>query len=966
MAKNLKLHIKNTQLADAINLRGLKAKLSRKKGQSSEEEEEKPISELEATGIPEETEPSTGEIVAEEPVRQEPVQEIVEVRPEEEPPVFTAPAAPEPPLIEEAPEPLVELPSVKEPLPVVEEVLPPVLPPVEEKKVEVIPPPVEKVVEPVKPVFQEPPKPVKPVFHEPPARQAPPPPFLSAARSNPEQLGPVFGRELPTTRPPRREPPEMRGAAKPIKPPYEPLRERKPPVPRVVPPREGPRPPRPLGRQGPPSERVEGQRPQRVEGQRPHRVEGRGEGQPPRGGAWPPTEGGKEERAVRRFEGGEGVRKPKLKGTEGKAKPSQEGKSFVKRSEGHGFDSRLRHGITVEDEEGTGWRKKRPTKGFRVQEQIEVTRPTKVSVRIPISVKDLAAEMKLKASQLISSLFMQGTIVTLNDMLADETMIQLLGQEVGCAVEIDTSEEKRLRITDKTISEEIREENPENLVLRPPVVTFMGHVDHGKTSLIDAIRKTHRADTEVGAITQHIGAFTCKTDLGQIAIIDTPGHEAFTAMRERGAELTDIVVLVIAGDEGMKEQTIEALNQAKASRATIIVAINKCDKPNFDQEKVFRQLADHELLPEAWGGHTIAIPCSAVTGDGIHDLLEMVVLQSEVLELKSNPHARARGTVIESEMSKGIGTVATVLVQNGTLRPGDCLVFASTWARVKSMRDDVDRELQEAGPSTPVRISGLSGLPAAGEEFIVVKNEKEARDIAESRREGLRQLAFQTKRRMSLENMMEKASAAVAKKVLTLILRADVQGSLEALKTALLKIESKKVELNIISSGVGEVSESDIQLASASKATIFGFHTGIEAHAEPMVKELGVSVRLHDIIYHAQDDVRELMRSTLDKIAEEQGRGKAEVKAVFKSSQLGFIAGCIVLDGSIIRNGNVRVKRGDEVLWSGPIVSLKRFKEDTKEVTKGTECGVVLQGFTGYQEGDILECYEIVYHEQDL
>ncbi len=358
--------------------------------------------------------------------------------------------------------------------------------------------------------------------------------------------------------------------------------------------------------------------------------------------------------------------------------------------------------------------------------------------------------------------------------------------------------------------------------------------------------------------------------------------------------------------------------------------------------------------------------CSAVTHEGIKDLLEMIALQSEVLELKANPHARARGTVIESEMRKGIGVVATVLVQNGTLHSGDCLVFGSTWARVKAMRDDLGVEMLHAGPSTPVRINGLSGLPDAGEEFIVVKNEKEARDIADSRHEGLRQLAFQTNRRGSLENMMEKASGGVPRKVFNVILRADVQGSLEALKTALMKIESKKVDLNIISLAVGEITESDVQLATASNATILGFHTSIEAHAEPMVKGLGVSVRLHDIIYHAQDDVRVLMRKTLDKIAEEQERGKAEIRAIFKSSQLGLIAGCTVLEGSLTRNCSVRVRRGKDVLWSGPVDSLKRFKDDVKEVTKGTECGIVLRGFSAYQEGDVLEAFEIVYHEQEL
>ena len=521
MAKNLKLHIKNTQLAEAINLSGLKAKLSRKKGQSPEEEELKPSLEAEIVFTPEEALPVAESTVAEEIQRQE----IVLEKHEEEP-LFVP---------EEVPEAVIEpekifsdvevAPPVEEPLPLV----------VEEKRQEEAPP---VFVE--EPVVVVQPKAV-------PMRQAPPPPFLSAARNNPEQLGPVFGRELPAARPPRREFPDTRGPVKPIvKPPYEPLRDRRPPPPKAAPFREAPKGPLPP-RQGPPADRPfeERRRPPRAEGQAPPRT----------GANWPAAgETSKEDRPVRRFEG-EGVKKPKPKGVDTKPK-GQDAKASIKRSEGHGADSRLRRGIALEEDDGSGWRKKRPSKGFRIHEQQpEVTRPTKVSVRIPISVKDLAVEMKLKASQLIASLFMHGTVVTLNDLLTDETMMQLLGHEVGCEVEIDTSEEKRLRITDKTISDEIHGEAVENLILRPPVVTFMGHVDHGKTSLIDAIRKTHRADGEVGAITQHIGAFTCTTEQGQIAIIDTPGHEAFTAMRERGAGLTDIVVLVIAGDEGLEPPT---------------------------------------------------------------------------------------------------------------------------------------------------------------------------------------------------------------------------------------------------------------------------------------------------------------------------------------------------------------------------------------------------------------------------
>ncbi len=672
-----------------------------------------------------------------------------------------------------------------------------------------------------------------------------------------------------------------------------------------------------------------------------------------------PQKEGAEERAQNRRLSLEGPDEKKVKVREVK-----EGKTAFKKTDDRGFDSRLRHGLQSVEDDDQVWRKRRPKSHKGQADSQESTRPTKIKVRLPVSVKDLAQEMKLKAAQLIAKLFLQGIVVTLNDMLDDETMVQLLGHEFGCEVTIDTSEQERLKLSEGSIRDEISKEDPENVISRPPVVAFMGHVDHGKTSLIDAIRKTNRAQSEVGAITQHVGAFSCKTSHGPVTILDTPGHEAFSAMRERGAEVTDIIVLVVAGDEGMKEQTVEALKQAKAAQATIIVAINKCDKPAFDQERVYRQLADQELLPESWGGQTITVNCSAVTGKGIDDLLEMIGLQSEVLELKANPNRRARGTVIESEMHKGLGPVATVLVQNGTLKSGDCLVFDFNWAKVKSMRDDMGREIALAPPSTPVRINGLSGFPEAGEEFVVVANEKEAREVSEARQEGRRQLAFQVKKKFSLENMAEKAGTQ--KKTLNLILRADVQGSLEALKTALLKIESKKVEINVVSMGVGEISESDVQLASASKSIIIGFHTQVESHAEPMMKEMGVEFRLHNIIYHAQDDVRELMKGLLDKIAQETDKGKAEVKATFKSSQLGIIAGCQVADGSITRNCNVRVVRGGNVIWKGSISSLKRFKDDVREVTKGTECGIVLQGFSDFNVGDMLEAYEITYLEQEL
>ncbi|MEI8365346.1 MAG: translation initiation factor IF-2 [Parachlamydiaceae bacterium] len=635
----------------------------------------------------------------------------------------------------------------------------------------------------------------------------------------------------------------------------------------------------------------------------------------------------------------------------------------AKRTEQGRFDGRDRLGLRSGEEE-EHWRKRR-VKGSRYVPEDVTIRPTNLAIRIPIAIKDLAAEMKLKASQLVARLFSQGVIATLNDLLEDETTIQLLGHEFGCDITIDTKEERRIKITDKSIKEEINESEKATQTIRPPVVTFMGHVDHGKTSLIDAIRKSNRVSGEAGAITQHIGAFRCSTPVGDIAILDTPGHEAFSSMRARGAEVTDIVVLVIAGDEGMRQQTIEALQHAKAAKVTIVVAINKCDKPNFNVETVYRQLAEQELLPEAWGGQTITINCSAVTGEGIPQLLEMLALQAEILELRANPNARARGTVLESEMHKGMGPIATVLVQNGTLRCGDSLVFGQLWGRVKTMRNEFLKDLQEAGPSTPVEITGMSGLPEAGQEFVVVKNEKEARDIAEARMLGMRQVNLLQAKKISMENLLQQASET-NKKILNIVLRADVQGSLEALKVALMKIESQKAELNIIFTGVGEVSESDVQLAAASKAVIIGFHTQIESHAEALLKQLGVQVRLHNIIYHAIDDVKDLMGGMLDKIAQEADKGKAEVKATFKSSQHGIIAGCIVTEGTIARNNFIRLKRNKEIIWKGNVGSLKRVKEDVREVSKGIECGILLNGFNELLEGDILEAYEITYITQEL
>ncbi len=644
-----------------------------------------------------------------------------------------------------------------------------------------------------------------------------------------------------------------------------------------------------------------------------------------------------------------------------KVKDFKDLKPAKRGGQSRGFDARDRAGLSAGEDER--WRKKRGMKHSRAEYE-EVIRPSELSIRLPITIKDLASEMKLKSSQLIQKLFLQNMIYTLNDYLEDETTVDYLGSEFGCQITIDTSEEERIQITAQSIQEEIKQSPTEELKNRPPVVAFMGHVDHGKTSLIDAIRKTNVISSEAGAITQHIGAFTCSTAVGDLTILDTPGHEAFSAMRARGAEVTDIVVLVVAGDEGMREQTVEAIQHAKAGGVTIVVAINKSDKPGFNEENVYRELSENELLPEKWGGQTITVNTSAVTGDGIKTLLEMLALQSEVLELKANPSYRGRGTVLESEMHKGLGSVATVLVQNGTLNLGDALVFERHYGRIKTMHDENSKNLQHAGPSAPVEITGLSGLPSAGDPFIVVKSEKEAKNIVETREVGRAERALMQRKVPTLENLLQEGVGE--KKVLNLIIRADVQGSAEALKTSILKIESEKAESNVIFMGIGEISESDIQLAAASNAVVIGFHTAVESHADSLIKEHDVKVRLYDVIYHAIDDVKMMMQGLLDKLEEEKDVGEAQVQTTFKSSHLGVIAGCLVSDGVISRNHRIRVLRDGEIIWRGGISSIKRIKEDVKEVKKGLECGIVLEGFAGCQEGDILQAYEIIYLSQEL
>ncbi len=627
------------------------------------------------------------------------------------------------------------------------------------------------------------------------------------------------------------------------------------------------------------------------------------------------------------------------------------------------FDSRDRHGLRTGEDEA--WRRKRHAKG-KLKKQINLEdRPKTLSVRPPISLKDLAANMKIKVTEVIEKLFKQGLTITINDIL-DDTSIVLIGEEFGCAITIDRSQEERLRVTEKSIREEIESTDADKLVSRAPVVAFMGHVDHGKTSLIDAIRKSKLAAAEAGAITQHMGAFRCHTKQGDITILDTPGHEAFSAIRSRGAEVTDIIVIVIAGDEGIMPQTDEAIKQAQDAGVPIIVAINKADKPGFNPDNVLRQLADRSILAEAWGGETITVNCSAVTGKGIEELLEMLALQSEILELVADPTARARGTVLESEIQKGMGNTATLLVQNGTLRRGDAILFEHEYGRVKTMKDERGRHLTKVLPSVAVEVTGLSEAPAAGCEFIVVKTEKEARKLAEERLAGVKREHLRKANTTDLQSFLMEHVEKKEKKLLSVIVKADVKGSLEAIESMLLKIPSEKARVNIVSASVGTISESDVEWAHATNAVILGFHTKMEPTAEDFAKREGVKVMSHDVIYHLIDEVKEEMTKLLDKVRQENEVGSAEVKMVFRSSSHGLIAGCQVTDGLIKRSHIAKVFRGGNKVWEGDISSLKRHQDDVKEVSKGFECGILLSNFKEVQAGDIIRSYEVTYLTQTL
>ena len=561
--------------------------------------------------------------------------------------------------------------------------------------------------------------------------------------------------------------------------------------------------------------------------------------------------------------------------------------------------------------------------------------------------------MKMQPAAIIKKLFLEGKIVTVNQEISYED-----AENIAIDYDIICEKEVKVDVIEELLKED--EEADEDMVSRPPVICVMGHVDHGKTSLLDAIRKTNVTDREAGGITQHIGAYTVQINGQAITFLDTPGHEAFTAMRMRGANATDIAVLVVAADDGVMPQTVEAINHAKAAGVEIIVAVNKIDKPSANIDRVKQELAEYELIPEDWGGSTVFAPVSAKSGEGIDQLLDMILLTADIMELKANPKRKARGLVIEAELDKGRGPVATVLVQKGTLHVGDFISAGVAHGKVRAMIDDKGRRVKEAGPSTPVEILGLSDVPSAGEVFLAHDNDKTAKSYAETYlAQNKEKMLEETKGRMSLDDLFSQIQEGNLKE-LNLIVKADVQGSVEAVKQSLMKLSNEEVVVKCIHGGVGAINESDVSLASASNAIIIGFNVRPDATAKATAEREGVDVRLYKVIYQAIEDVEAAMKGMLDPVYEEKVIGHAEVRQIFKASAIGNIAGSYVLDGVFQRGCKVRITREGEQIFEGNLASLKRFKDDVKEVKAGYECGLVFEGFDKMQELDIVEAYIMV------
>jgi translation initiation factor IF-2 len=599
-------------------------------------------------------------------------------------------------------------------------------------------------------------------------------------------------------------------------------------------------------------------------------------------------------------------------------------------------------------------RNNKPNKNFKQapQQQQPVKKkelPSKITFSESLTVAELAKKLHKEPSEIIKKLFMLGVMATINQEL-DKDSIELIAGEYGVEVE----EEIKIDTTDLSVY--FTEDEEAELQERPSVVTIMGHVDHGKTTLLDSIRNTKVTAGEAGGITQHIGAYQVEVEGKKITFLDTPGHAAFTTMRARGAQVTDIAIIVVAADDGVMPQTVEAINHAKAAEVPIIIAVNKMDKEAANPDRVMQELTEYELVPEAWGGDTIFVPLSALSGEGIDNLLEMIVLVSEVEELKANPERLANGTVIEAQLDKGRGSVATLLVQNGTLKIGDPIVVGNTFGRVRAMVNDLGRRVKKVGPSTPVEITGLNDVPQAGDRFVVFEDEKTARSVGESRASQALQAQRGEKSKVSLENLFEQMKQGEMKD-LNLVLKADVQGSVEALAASLLKIEVEGVKINIIHTGAGAINESDITLASASNAIVIGFNVRPDVNAKRAAEAEGVEIRLHRIIYKVMEEIEAAMKGMLDPEYEEKIIGQAEVRQTFKVSKVGTIAGSYVTEGKISRDSGVRLIRDGVVIFEGELDALKRFKDDAKEVAKGYECGITIKNFNDVKEGDVIEAY---------
>ncbi|MBU9714511.1 translation initiation factor IF-2 [Evansella tamaricis] len=583
------------------------------------------------------------------------------------------------------------------------------------------------------------------------------------------------------------------------------------------------------------------------------------------------------------------------------------------------------------------------------QKPVEKESPTKILYTPPITVGGFADKINKEPSEIIKKLMFLGVMATINQEL-DKDAIELLGEEFGIEVEEEI-------VVDETEFENFKEEDdPASLQERPPVVTIMGHVDHGKTTLLDSIRHTKVTAGEAGGITQHIGAYQVEENGKKITFLDTPGHAAFTTMRARGAQVTDITILVVAADDGVMPQTVEAINHAKAANVPIIVAVNKIDKEAANPDRVMQELTEHGLVSEAWGGETIFVNVSAINGTGIDELLEMILLVSEVAELKANPDKVASGTVVEAELDKGRGPVATLLVQAGTLHVGDSIVVGNTFGRVRAMVNDIGRRVKVAAPSTPVEITGLNSVPQAGDQFLVFQDEKKARQIGETRAMKQREADRRETSRVSLDDLFEQIQQGEIKEI-NVIVKADVQGSVEAMRGSLEKIEVEGVKVNIIHTGVGAIAESDIILASASNAIVIGFNVRPDVNAKRTADAEKVDIRLHRVIYNAIDEVESAMKGMLDPEYREKVIGQAEVRQTFKVSKIGTIAGSYVTDGKITRDSTVRLIRDGVVIFEGEVDALKRFKDDVKEVAQNYECGITLENFNDVKEGDIIEAY---------